>query len=461
MSAKKNYRKIVTMLVFFLTACNLPSSPVAPSEAPAAVGPTASGAAPQTDANPSGGMQVRFVNVIDGGSINALFDEAGKPFIIIQFQVTGVVPLIVTLSANDILVPGEARNSSGSLPFAGEIKWYPMNGGGTYTLVVTALSDQKETAQTSVHITVGGAPAFTATPPPPDHAGAQKRFVELYKQLYNIDVPAPSLHRFDSAQHPDLSRWISAVYYKDDLHYIDLYDDGHYLESSLPYADPNHMSPSNAYTLCRPSGDYKVLVAFVDYGNVTINKDDAIAQVPIMANWMNQFYDNYAHSQGFKSAPMHISAQGVYLPVPTRGEVLTKAQVRTATGVEPAQFNFLIEIDIDANRTIGKTMGKGLENGGGVALQGCGVPHYGEINIWSELSAATDVEGVLIMDFNHELSHLFGMMDSWPFISATLPDGLAIDDWIPYDLFGWSDADGDGVPEIIEPTPYGTRGPIP
>ena len=35
------------------------------------------------------------------------------------------------------------------------------------------------------------------------------------------------------------------------------------------------------------------------------------------------------------------------------------------------------------------------------------------------------------------------------------------DDWIPYDLFGWSDTDGDGVPEIIDPTPYGTSGPKP
>jgi hypothetical protein len=65
------------------------------------------------------------------------------------------------------------------------------------------------------------------------------------------------------------------------------------------------------------------------------------------------------------------------------------------------------------------------------------------------------------MDFNHELSHLFGMMDNYPFTKATLPDGLPIDDWIPYELFGWSDADGDGVPEIIDATPYGTSGPKP
>ncbi len=462
MSAKKIYRFIVIMLVLVLSACNLPVSQAATSEAPAVIDPTVSGAAPQTNVNSSGGMQVRFVNVTDGGSLEASFDEAGKPFVVIQFEVTGAVPFVVTLSANDLPVPGEARNDSGSLPYAGELKWYPLNGGGVYTLVVTALTDQKETARASAQVTISGVPVFTATPPPLDQAAARKRFAELYMQLYKIDVPAASLHRFDSVQYPEFSRWISAVYYEGQFHYIDLYDDGHYLESSLPYADPNHMDTSSAYTLCRPSGNYKVLVAFVDYGNITFNKDDAIAQVPVMADWMNQFYDNYARSQGFASAPMHISAQGVYLPVPTRGEVLTAAQVRTATGIDPAQFNFLIEIDIDADNTIGKVTWKGvLENGGGVALQGCGVPHTGEINIWSVVTVSTDVQGVLSMDFNHELSHLFGMKDSWPFASAKLPNGLVIDDWIPYDMFGWSDADSDGLPEVIDPTPYGTSGPLP
>ena len=53
------------------------------------------------------------------------------------------------------------------------------------------------------------------------------------------------------------------------------------------------------------------------------------------------------------------------------------------------------------------------------------------------------------------------MMDNWPFVHASLPDGQGIDDWIPYDMFGWSDADGDGIPEIIDSTPYGTTGLTP
>jgi hypothetical protein len=76
--------------------------------------------------------------------------------------------------------------------------------------------------------------------------------------------------------------------------------------------------------------------------------------------------------------------------------------------------------------------------------------------------SAGDLQGGLVMDFDHELSHMFGMMDDWPFQRGTAgPEGSVIDDWIPYVMFGWTDTDGDGIPEILDTTPYGTSGPKP
>jgi hypothetical protein len=66
------------------------------------------------------------------------------------------------------------------------------------------------------------------------------------------------------------------------------------------------------------------------------------------------------------------------------------------------------------------------------------------------------------MDFNHELSQMFGMMDDWPYQAGVAgPDGNLMDDWIPYVMFGWTDTDGDGIREIVDTTPYGTSGPKP
>ena len=158
---------------------------------------------------------------------------------------------------------------------------------------------------------------------------------------------------------------------------------------------------------------------------------------------------------------MHISAQGVYLAVPARGQLVTAQEVHAATGVDPARFDFLFEVDVDADNTVGASdfVYGLLAGGGGIALHACCESEY-DVNVFS-VAMETDIHGVLVMDFNHELSHLFGLVDNYPYATATLPDGLVICDWIPYDLFGWSDTDGDGVPEIIDPTPYGTSGPKP
>ena len=122
-----------------------------------------------------------------------------------------------------------------------------------------------------------------------------------------------------------------------------------------------------------------------------------------------------------------------------------------------------MQIDLDANGTYGSRSAPGaMEPGGGLALEACGTGKFGAINIWSSVPAAADLQGGLAMDFNHELSHMFGMMDDWPYRpSVAGPNGSTVDDWIPYTMFGWTDTDGDHVPEILDTTPYGTSGPQP
>jgi hypothetical protein len=145
------------------------------------------------------------------------------------------------------------------------------------------------------------------------------------------------------------------------------------------------------------------------------------------------------------------------------GELLTAAQIRSGTGKDPAAYDFVMQIDLDARASYATKYFPGvMDAGGGFALNGCGTTKFGVINIWSSVGRAPELVGGLEMDFNHEFSHLFGMMDDWPYLpTIDGADGIATTDWIPYDLFGWTDTDGDGVPEIIDSTPYGTAGPKP
>jgi len=453
MTAKNALALLVAAITLSVVACSSPVAQPAPTTDSAGSEPASA-----ADVASNGDMQIRFVNLAEGGSIAGTLDESGKPLVSVQFEVSGVPPASVDLSANGVQVPSLVVDSQEALPFAGVIKWSPWNGGGDYEVTLTAVSSEKDIATATVHVTVTGIPAIARRAM--DRTTARTRMTELFDEIYGIDVPAPSMHRYDSAERPDLSRWIGAVYYRNGFYYLDLFDDGHYVESGGNYAGVAIGDPVRD-ALCRPSGDFRILVAFVDYGNISFDHEAAIADVPRVAEWMNQLYDGFALNEGFDSALMHLNAQGVYLTVPTRGELLTAEEVRAATGVDTREFDFLFEVDVDADNTVGTTNFEGvLAQGGGIALHGCGKSEY-DVNVFSVARDETDIHGVLVMDFNHELSHLLGMRDSYPYVKVTLPDGLIIDDWIPYELLGWSDADGDGVPEIIDPTPYGTNGPKP
>ena len=453
---------ILLVLVLILSGCNLAvpatSTPVPPSTQP-------------VSSSGNTGAQVIFTNLTDGGTVAVTLDADGRPLVNIQVEVTGMTPLVVDLTANGLPVvdsgghPVELTNSSGASPFTGEMPWSPANGGGDYTLVVTAMDNDKQYAEGTIHVTVTGIPAFTPTPPPLAFAAAQQRISQLIQQQFGVSIPKPSLQRFDFPLYPASSLWIAAAYYRGTRYYIDLFDDTHYAWSNADYTDPAHKVNNGQFVICRPVGTFKVLTIFVDYGNIGANRDEILAKVPVVVSWLNGLYTNFATSQGLSAPLMTVQADAAYVsPPPAPGDFLTADQIRTLTGKDPAAYDFLMQIDLDANGTLANRHFAGLlESGGGIALQGCGVGNVKYdtiINIWSSASVASDVEGELIMDFNHELSHLFGMEDTWPYIHSTAgPDGTTVADWIPYVMFGWTDTDGDGIPEILDPTPYGTTGP--
>lgn len=452
---------ILLACVLLLAGCNLPAAPAI---------------VPDPEAS-SDGLQVRFVNLTDGSSIEAVMvssetDSVERPLVVLQFEVTGGAAMGITLTANGLTALDETNrisgvdNLSGTMPFTGELRWSPLGGAGDYTLVATVVDADKQIVEQTLHIIVTGVPAFTPTPPPLDQVAAVSRISEIIQQVYGADIPQPSVQRFDFPNMPNRSRWIGAAYYQGQRYYIELYDDGHYELSHGTYTDPAHKSNEIFYVYCKPSGLYRVLILFVDYGNVPgVDRETVLAQVPIMTDWLNQQYAAFASSQG-QAAPMRVEADSAFIDAPpSPGNLLKLDEIRSLTGFNASEYNYVIQIDIDQNNTYANTYWPGVfpEVGGGIALQGCGSFENPQdrVNIWSGLADPGEVQGALFMDLSHEMSHLFGMMDSWPFSPGAFirPDGTPGDDWIPYVMFGWTDADGDGIIEITDPTPYGTTGP--
>jgi hypothetical protein len=463
---------IALALELILSACNL-ARPEAETLFLPSGSPSDTPVSPPAEIDPSSsGMQIRFVNLTEDATVPAVLDADGRPLVMVRVEVTGNTPSVVTLEVNGLPavdVGGhtlEARNtSSDTSPFTGEIPWSPSNGGGDYTLVATAMNDEKQLVMVTVHITVTGVATFTATPPPLDMAGAQQRISELIQQQFNVSIPKPSVYRSDTPRNPSMSRWIGSAYFEGMRYYIDLYDDTHYAWSTGAYSNTAHKVDGDKWVFCRPSGTFRVLTVFVDYGNTGADRGTLLAQVPVVVDMVNSLYVDFALNQGFSTPLMTVLADAAYVsPPPTPGEFLTADQLRTLTGKDPTGYDFLMQIDLDANGSLAsRNFSDLIEPGGGVALQGCATGNkYGIFNIWSSITEASSVQGGLIMDFDHELSHLFGMMDNWPFLLGVVtPGGIRLDDWIPYAMFGWTDSDGDGIPEIIDPTPYGTTGPLP
>ena len=417
-------------------------------------------------------MQVRFINLTDGGSAPARLDAAGQPTVMVRVQVTGGSPLDVSLNVDGILGldaavhPLVVMNSGGKAPFTAELAWSPAMGGGAYTLTAVSIDTYKNEAQATIHVTVTGIARATPLPSPYLESQARAEVRRLIKQRYGVDIPNPSLQRFDFPDYPKRSRWIGAAYYKGIRYYLSIFDDRHVEWSRGEYADPAHRSNAQYFVLCRPSGTYRVLVVFVDYGNTGIAKADALADVPTTVSWLNGLYGSFATSHGFATAAMKIEAEAAYISTPPApGQFLTAAKIKSSTGKDTANFDIVMQVDLDVHGTLanGKYAGL-LEPGGGVALHGCDseTSEVGPISIWSSITAPSSLQGGLVMDFNHELSHLFGMLDDWPgWHPIAGPFGAEIEDWVTYDLFGWTDTDGDGVPEIVDSTPYGTKGPKP
>ncbi len=78
------------------------------------------------------------------------------------------------------------------------------------------------------------------------------------------------------------------------------------------------------------------------------------------------------------------------------------------------------------------------------------------VNLWAEVTAPVQLDGTLAFSlFDHELDHVMGWQHHWPCADASGPDISNCSPILPVYLFGWTDNDGDGVAEILDPAPYG------
>lgn len=401
---------------------------------------------PTSGSTSVGGMQIQFLNVTDGGSLPATLDEKqGKPWVTAQVEVTGPACVGVQLQEDGVVV-ASADNTNQASPFQAELNWYPRRGGGEYVLFVGAGDPNKQAWATSqIRVTVTGVPTFTPSPPPPEQQEASQLITQKYMELWKLDVPYPALRRFDSPD-PASTAWISAAYIGGQFYTLHLFDDRHVGSYSAPLNQP----VSGGSPTCRPAGTYRILVLFVDYGNTGISRETALNTLQTGTATINAQYVDFAKQHGIATPILQLQVTGAYVsPPPSPGKTITIEQVKALTGNDPAQFDLLAEVDLDAKNTYGGAAG-------GLAMYGCTGSGTQQVNLWSNVAAAFDMEYLPKTLLIHELDHLMGWAHDWP-CGLEGSRAEACNEEPPYLLFGWLDTNGDGVPEILAPNPYGSK----
>ncbi len=426
--------------------------PGGPAKAPEPEAAPVPAPAPQpTPAPTQKGFYVRFLNVTDGGAISVQTGGKDFPHAVVALE-TGfsgaqhVLPFQILLDADGMCL-GPAVNYDKAFPFKAEYTWRPLRGNGKYLLVARAVSLDRKT-ETSVSALVNVVGFLSSRPAPLDV------IKQVYQNKYGLALSAPAVARFNNTGNPSESMWVSTAYIGDTLYEVDLWD------SARTFANTRSLNNARQYPACRPSGRLTILVVFLDYRNTRFDRDTMLKALRTATAKANGFYSQYAAAHGWKTPILQLDVTGAYVtPPPSPGELLKVGQIKSLTGLDPTRFDMLFEVDLDSAHTYKRPAG--MEVAGGITFRGCdGTPAH-DINIWMELGNDNDPVGYLHLTLlDHELAHAMGWQHEWP-----IGDGgtATTREWVngiqlwPVLLFGWTDTDGDGIPEILDPTPYGLR----
>ncbi len=398
---------------------------------------------PSTNTTTSVSALLRFVEIDNGGTLIANTDSStGLPSVSVKVE-SNDSRLPVGLEADGLLVAIDTNNR-GKLYDQIKLKWTPWHGNGRYVLNLQLLDGQNRNIPSSQVIIVNVAGISENVPT------MKSRFIELYKDHFGLNLTAPVFARYNASDQTvdEKSRWVSTSYIKDQLLELNIFDNG--AITSTAYS----VNSNKGAGFCRPSGSIRMLAVIVDYGNTGLNPTEAEAALQIGLEKTQKQWIDYSRQIGLSEPILKVILKTiVYRAPPQAGRYVTAEEIRTANGLNAADFDLLVEIDLDKDNTTTSQYG-----GVGVSLgDGCRPLGSRRTNIAFNVRDQNSLESAMPGSvFEHELIHSLGWMHWWPNQSG---DGQSWVDasggWEPYLLFGWTDVDGDGVIEILDPTPYG------
>jgi hypothetical protein len=199
-----------------------------------------------------------------------------------------------------------------------------------------------------------------------------------------------------------------------------------------------------------PAGVFRVLVAMFTWPESVVEADRGLWEAAQAS--INDDHAAFAASRGLSRPIVTFESTNVFLPGSSVGDPRSRSSVIAALGgrgISASGYDFLMSIHIDP-----------FVSEGGVAFPDVslkpGFLAVGNFNSFRAPLTAGNYRSFASTAYHHEVAHHWG----WPGTHDWSPScGGFQPPYRPFiaepTLFGWEDVDGDRIPEILDPTPYG------
>lgn len=251
-----------------------------------------------------------------------------------------------------------------------------------------------------------------------------------------IRLPAPAIALDDKTMDSNLpkavTRWITTAYVGNRYYRFSILPDG---QVDADFYEPGFLKPSGAQT---------VLVLIVDYGDTNIR--EALAEWVAAQDSVNGDHRALAHALGYESPLVQFDNITVVVRSDSTsdpGNPDSAYATLRRQGYEPDSFNVVVSLLMTPRNQGGGA--NTFRNFVRLGCMYCPTPPEGERLILTREM----LDRVARVLYHHEIGHLWGWQHGWgggPERTRIITNPA---------LFGWTDTDGDGIPEIIDPTPYG------
>jgi hypothetical protein len=247
-----------------------------------------------------------------------------------------------------------------------------------------------------------------------------------------IRLPSPAVATDNSTMEDNRAqvptRWISTAYVGARFYRFYLFPDGRFAELYVDRSRP-----------LNPTGLQRVLLLIVDYEDTDIRI--RLDQWKAAQDSVNGEHRSLARALGYDAPLVQFDNTNVLVARDSTGDPAKPDSVYATLrrlGYDPDAYDIVVSLGMTSTFREGWAFGRFTF----VTCFWCPAPGYTQLSraILDKLAWAV---------YHHEIGHLWGWEHGW----GGGPEGTRI--ITDPRLFGWTDTDGDGVPEVIDPTPYG------